>query len=46
MGIFFQDLSYVYPPPGGAEEDRRKDLFGVLGNFVAERAKAQQEIEA
>lgn len=45
MGIFFQDLSYVYPPPGGAEEDRRKDLFGVLGNFVAECAKAQQEID-
>eukprot|EP00435_Cladocopium_sp_Y103_P032356 s607_g8.t1 len=46
MGIFFQDLSYVYPPPGGAsEEDRRKDLFAVLGNFVAECAKAQQEID-
>ena len=26
LGIYFNDLSYVYPPPGGVgEEDRRKD---------------------
>lgn len=26
LGIYFNDLSYVYPPPGSVgEEDRRKD---------------------
>lgn len=43
LGMFFNDLSYVYPPPGG-DEDRRKDLFGVLSRFLTDCSKAQQDI--
>lgn len=46
LGIYFNDLSYVYPPPGGVgEEDRRKDLFSILCNFVVDCSKARQEID-
>jgi len=46
LGIHFNDLSYVYPPPGGVgEEDRRKDLFSILCNFVVDCSKARQEID-
>eukprot|EP00434_Breviolum_minutum_P000400 symbB.v1.2.000339.t2/scaffold22.1/size431876/7 len=46
LGIYFNDLSYVYPPPGSVgEEDRRKDLFSILCNFVVDCSKARQEID-
>lgn len=45
MGLFFNDLAYVYPPPGGiGEDDKRKDLFSVLSSFVSDCTRARQDI--
>ena len=30
LGLFFSDLSYVYPPPGAMEEERRKETWFLV----------------
>ncbi|CAJ1435146.1 unnamed protein product [Effrenium voratum] len=44
LGLFFGDLGFVYPPPKD-DQDRKKDLFGVLHKFVSDCVRARQEIE-
>jgi len=45
MSLFFDDVSYVYPPPKD-DQEKKRDLFGVLHDFVASTVKARGEIES
>jgi len=45
MSLFFDDVSYVYPPPKD-DQEKKRDLFGVLHDFAASTAKARGEIES
>lgn len=43
LGIYFDDLKYIYPPPSEDQEDRR-DLFDIVSELMGTVEKARDQI--